>query len=180
MIDPATFPEDIYKTLIALPYRVGLYVSMSDAGGGDEAFQKELAALENMVTFFVEDTLKSEFAQTVMLATLQNKINWHDWQADIEKVPQECSDIAGYLQDRLDARSLAAFKNNLIEIGITVAMAYREVSEKTSFLVKLRNCLSFHSTKAPNVDNKYLNISPSEKAAINMLAGKVGIAYKVA
>ena len=133
MVDLDQFPEDTYRTLIALPYRVGLYISMSDKTGGKASETQELAALENVVTFYVEDTLKSEFAQTIMLATLQHKAYWPEWSLEIEQVPQECEYIAAYLIDRIDERKLAGFKNNLIEIAMTVALAYRETSELTGF-----------------------------------------------
>lgn len=180
MIDPKYFPEDIYLKLVALPYRVGLYVSTSDMTGGHESQKRELLALENMVTFFVEDTLKSEFAQSVMLLTLQNKIHWSEWQSNIDDVPQECSDIIEYLRDRLDARNLNAFKSNLLEIGISVAMAYRETEAEKGFLQKMRECLTFHSAKTANNNSQFLNISDSEKNAINKLADTFGLQYKVA
>ncbi len=177
MVELDKFPTETYQLLVTLPYRVGLYVSMSDQSGGSTSEEKELQALENIVTFYVEDTLKSEFAQSVMLVTLQNKVNWPNWNTDIGNVPEECKYILGYLEDRLEARDLLAFKNNLLEIAVTVAMAYRE-SSTTSFADRIKSF--FSPQKSANSNNQALNISKAEKTALNTLADTFGIPYKVA
>lgn len=176
MIDQ--FPPDIYKTLIALPYRVGLYISLSDRTGGTAADDKELAALENIVTFFVEDALKSEFAQDVMLATLQHKAHWPEWRENIEEVAGEASELLGYLEDRLDPRNLLAFRNNLLEIAITVASAYREAPKSRDFLTRIKDLFTKNHMRSDG-NTAHLNISQAEKDALNLLADHLGIPYKV-
>lgn len=176
MIDQ--FPPDIYKTIVALPYRVGLYISMSDRTGGSVSEDRELAALENIVTFFVEDALKSEFAQTVMLSTLQHKAHWADWRENIDDVLNETVEILGYLEDRIDGRNLTAFRNNLLEIAITVANAYRETQATRSFTARLKDLLTKRHTRS-DVNHAHMNISQAEKDALNLLADSLGIAYKV-
>jgi hypothetical protein len=69
-------PDDIRLLVVRLPYRVGFYVSASDKTGGEESDAAEMAALEGIVTFYVEDFCKSEFAQAVMLETIQRKAEW--------------------------------------------------------------------------------------------------------
>ncbi len=180
LVDLDQFPEDTYRTLIALPYRVGLYVSQSDRTGGKHSDAQELAALENVVTFYVEDTLKSEFAQTIMLATLQHKAYWAEWSSETEKVPDECKYIAEYLVSVIDQRKLESFKQNLMEIAITVAQAYHEQAKEVSLLGRMVRALSFRSEKiAPDVSAEHINISPAEKAAINQLAEMLGIPQRV-
>lgn len=177
MIDLNQFPEETYRTLIALPYRIGYFISASDKTGGSESEDRELQALENLFTFYVEDALKSEFAQQVMLATLQHKAYWPQWRDDIDNLPNECAEIVGYLGDRLDIKSLVAFKNNLLEIGVTVAMAYNEGKPKVSLIEKLKSI--FSAPKISTINHAYLNISADEKIAINRLADTFGIPYKV-
>ncbi len=181
LVDLDQFPEDTYRTLIALPYRVGLYVSQSDRTGGKNSDTQELAALENVVTFYVEDTLKSEFAQTIMLATLQHKAYWPEWSADTDKVPEECRYIAEYLVNVIDERKLESFKSNLLEIAITVAQAYQENARPVTFFGKLMKALTFRSEKIAVEENaEHINISPAEKAAINKLAERLGVLQRVA
>lgn len=177
MIDLNLIPEEHYRSLIALPYRIGYFVSASDKTGGSESEGRELQALENLFTFYVEDALKSEFAQQVMLATLQHKAYWPQWRDDIDHVPEECTEIVGYLEDRLDIKSLVAFKNNLLEIGVTVAMAYNEGKPRIAFLDRIK--AMFAAPKVSTQNHEYLNVSMAEKAAINQLAGTLGIPYKV-
>ncbi|PZP57205.1 MAG: hypothetical protein DI586_01030 [Micavibrio aeruginosavorus] len=181
LVDLDQFPEDTYRTLIALPYRVGLYVSQSDRTGGKSSETQELAALENVVTFYVEDTLKSEFAQTIMLATLQHKAYWPEWSAETESVPQECKTITDYLVNIIDERKLESFKSNLLEIAITVAQAYQESAQDVSIFGKIKHALSFRSEKIAADDNiEHINISAAEKIAINKLAEMMGVAQRVA
>lgn len=179
MVDLEQFPADIYQTLIALPYRVGLFVSASDSTGGPASEAKELAALENVVTFYVEDTLKSEFAQSIMLVTLQHKAYWKDWGSDIKSVPNECRDMMAYLEDRVESRNVLAFKGNLLEIAMAVALAYRETESETGFFAKIKRLFSPIKIETVHSNNSHLNISVAEKAAINELAEIFGIPHKV-
>lgn len=182
MVDLEQFPADVYQTLIALPYRVGLFVSESDKTGGTESKARELSALENVVTFYVEDTLKSEFAQDIMLATLQHKAYWKDWSENIDKVPDECRAIADFLKDRIDDRKLLAFKHNLIEIATTVAMAYRETGATSGTFAVLKKLFGIGQPKkssSSDAASTSLNISESEKAAINQLAEVFGLSERL-
>lgn len=177
MTDLDQFPADIYQTMIALPYRVGLYVSNSDSTGGKDSEARELAALENVVTFYVEDTLKSEFSQSIMLVTLQHKAYWKDWAHNIENVPDECRKIAEYLATTIEARDLMSFKANLLEISMAVAMAYREEVEPVGFVAKIKNLFAPKTEIAD--PNTTLNISEAEKTAINQLAEAMGVGERV-
>jgi len=92
-------PQDIQDLVVSLPFRVGLFISESDQTGGDESAEAERKALENIVTFYVEDTVKGEFAHEVMLHTLNNKSKWNDWSENIGKVPEECLHLTYMLKD---------------------------------------------------------------------------------
>ena len=178
MIDLALIPEDAYKNLVALPYRIGLYVSFSDMTGGKESQEKELKALENVLTFYVEDTLKSEFSQSVMLGTLQNKIHWPYWRDDLDKVPDECRQVFDYLENKLDKKGLAAFTHNLFEIGLTVAMAYREEQPAPGLIEKLKAI--FQPPKPEPFEIDMQSVSDAEKLALKQIADAFGIVGKVA
>jgi hypothetical protein len=186
MIMPDLSPE-IGTLLIKLPYRVGLYISLSDKTGGGKADEAELRALEQVVTYYVEDFCKSEFAQAIMLETLQNKHDWPNWQADIERVPEDCKKVFDALLDQIDVKDYVAFKNNLLEIAIAVAMAYREFDSSEPWVERFkvylailiqRIKLTLKGESLPPVD-QMLNISRDEKMAINLLADTLGIEYKV-
>ncbi len=183
----SALPEDIRTIAIRLPYRVGLFISRSDSSGGGESDVAEMLALTNVVTYYVEDFCKSEFAQSVMLETLRHKPDWANWGEGIENVPQECRKVFDALTGQVDMRDIVAFKNNLLEIAITVAMAYREFDSSEPLAAKLRvyfdvlmrQMRAMLKGEVAESFDQMLNISRSEKAAINQLAQTLDIQYKV-
>lgn len=180
-------PDDIRLLVVRLPYRVGFYVSASDKTGGDESDAAEMAALEGIVTFYVEDFCKSEFAQAVMLETIQRKAEWDGWQEKIEIVPEEIRKVLDFLVDKLDGKELTAFKNNLLEIAIAVAQAYREFDASQPLTERVQVYLSILIARIKALvkgqeiqsHDTLLNISRDEKMAINLLADALGIEYRI-
>lgn len=180
-------PDAVRRLVVRLPYRVGFYISASDKTGGSESDAAEMAALEGIVTFYVEDFCKSEFAQEVMLGTVQGKAAWADWQANISAVPEEIRKIFGFLVSELDEKELTAFKNNLLEIAIAVAQAYREFDVSQPLTERVRVYLSIlvarvkaliKGQEIPSSD-ALLNISRDEKMAINLIAAALGLEYRI-
>lgn len=179
-------PDDIRPLIARLPYRVGLYISQSDQSGGAESAAAEMAALGNVVTYFVEDFCKSEFAQDVMMETLRQKNDWADWRDGLDQVPEECNRVVDALIGIVDMKDIVAFKNNLLEIAIAVAVAYREFSitdpllkrMKIYLVALLERILTPFSGASPQSFDQILNVSRAEKAAINRLAGVLDIPYK--
>lgn len=180
-------PEDVQQLVIRLPFRVGYYVSVSDRTGGDDADQKEMIALENIVTFYVEDALKSEFAQETMLAMMQQKKHWAAWKGHIEIVPEECLQLNEALIGLVDLKDIVAFKNNLLDIAISVAQAYREFDDTLSLTGKIQTYLAvaFQRVKALfsggeiQSTDTMLNISREERMAIGLIADSLGIEVKL-
>ncbi len=178
-------PDDIRQQTIRLPYRVGLFISNSDKSGGSDSDAAEMAALSNVVTYYVEDYCKSPFAQSVMLETLRYQSEWPSWNSD--SVIDDCKKVFDALTDQLEMKDIVAFKNNLLEIAIAVAMAYREFNESDPWIEKFKIYLSVlvERIKAalkgepPQSFDQMLNISRDEKAAINQLANALGIEHKV-
>jgi len=176
-------PEDIRNIVIRMPFRVGLFVSESDQTGGDESAEAERKALENIVTFYVEDTVKGEFAHEVMEETLNHKSDWANWSVDLDKVPEECLHIGYQLKDYIDEKEISAFKQNLIEVGIVIAQAYCEVDETSTAGAKLEAYTSlflrrfqsmFAEEPAPTHDY-VLNVSKSERGALKLLSNNLNV-----
>lgn len=178
---------EIGTLLLKLPYRVGLFISQSDQTGGGESGDAEMRALENVVTFYVEDFCKSEFAQSVMLQTLRHKAEWPNWGQEITRVPEECKKVFDALTGVIDMRDILAFKNNLLEIAIAVAMAYREFDTTEPWINRFRVYLAILIERikqaikgeTASTPDQMLNISRDEKMAINLLADTLGIQHKV-
>ncbi|HNQ92279.1 MAG TPA: hypothetical protein PKI93_05035 [Alphaproteobacteria bacterium] len=180
-------PEDIQSLIVKLPFRVGYYISASDKTGGEQADEAEMRALQNIVTFYVEDTLKSEFAQEAMLEMLRHKKDWENWKEHIEIVPEECLKMSESLVGTIDLKEIYSFKSNLLEIAISVAQAYREFDDKVPPMEKLKTHLSilFQRIRAllkgeemPSTDTM-LNISREERMAVGLIADSLGIPFKI-
>ncbi len=119
-------PPQLQELLIMLPFRVGYYVSASDQAGGEEAEAQELEALSNIVTYYIEDALKSEIAQQAMTEMLGRRKYWDRWREHIDQVPAQCETLFEELAVFMDDKDIIGFKNNLIDIAIAVAQAYCE------------------------------------------------------
>lgn len=180
-------PAEIQDLVVRLPFRVGLYISESDQTGGDESAEAERKALENIVTFYVEDTVKSEFAHEVMLQTLNLKSKWGGWGKDITKVPEECWAVVKAMAGIVPEKEIMALKHNLLEVGITVAQAYCEFDESASTLNKIEVYVAIFLRKLQAIfggepalsGDSSLNISPAERSAIKLLADTMGISVKI-
>lgn len=163
--------------LIALPYRIGLFVSSSDDTGGDESEEAEMLALSLIVTGFAEDYLKSQFVQTMMEETVRRKEEWESWSNRMEEVPGECVKAIDLLCDHLDRKQVASFKLTMMEIATSVAMAYREFDDSAdiSTRIKMYGRIIFDrlhalisGSRAKNVD-EILNVSDAERQALDAL-----------
>lgn len=182
-----TLSEDLQDLVIRLPYRVGYYISSSDQSGGSEAAQAEKEALSNVLTFYVEDTCKSEFAQEAMLETLNRQKEWESWSDNIQTVPEECLKLGKALVGRIDIKEIFAFQQNLLEIGVVVAQAYREFNHETGFVSRMQIHFALlvqrlHAAltgKEMASNDTLLNISREEKMALKLLADSLGVQFKV-
>jgi hypothetical protein len=177
------FTDDQRTLLVALPYRVGLWVSHSDDAGGKESNEAEMRVLTEIITSFSEDFLKSEFAQELMEETTRRQSEWAEWSDHIQDIPGECARAVGLLSERLDRKELLSFKFNLMEIATDVAMAYREFDEvgDVGYKLKVYAKVALHKfqslmrgSKSRSLD-EFLNISLSEQRALDALAKALDI-----
>ncbi|MEC7702152.1 MAG: hypothetical protein VX740_08365 [Pseudomonadota bacterium] len=168
--------------LIKMPYRVGYWVSQSDTTGGDESEESELAALATIVRGYSEDFCKSEFVQRIMELTVENKGKWPEWQSNLNLVPNECRQLIAKLSDELPPREMDALRSNLYEIGLSVALAYREIDEdafltdvqKVWIMVRER-IYAWREGRTPRSGAYLYNISGDEYLALRQLADVLSI-----
>ena len=167
--------EDERDLVISMPYRVGMYVSNADETGGDEAHLKEFESLMNILTGISEDFCKSEIMQKILYETVGSKTKWRLWNADLDKVPEQCEHIVDLLSPLVDQQSdILSVKETLLDIGVAVAMAFREADDDvdqatidTGFFGKLRQGLSAILPKAESDARfEHLNISKAERAVL--------------
>jgi len=171
------FAEDQRARLVALPYRVGLWISQSDRSGDESSEQAEMIALESIITSFAEDFLKSEFVEELMRASLKKKAEWDKWRGGIEAVPQECKELVDIATAQISQKDALAFRENLMDVALTVAMAYREeedgggsgaigdaISKASGFI------LSLIGKRRQDDSAGVANISSAEQGALMLLS----------
>ncbi len=177
MIDFAKIPAHEKDLIIKLPYRVGVWVSESDDVGGEEADVQEIQTLKALIVAYVEDFLKTEFVQLVMEQTVSHRNEWDSWAMNVETVPEECKQVVEFLDGKLSEKELVAFKNNILEIGYSVAMAYREFDDEAGLGEKFRVYLALMIDRLRAVITKEavqssveaLNISAAEQEALDKI-----------
>ncbi|HEY8189923.1 MAG TPA: hypothetical protein VIF12_04515 [Micavibrio sp.] len=178
-----TFTQDQRNLLVALPYRVGLWVSSSDTTGGDDADKAEMIALSSIVTSYAEDYLKSEFVQALMEEMISRSAEWSQWGRNLDEVAGECIRAVSMISERLDRKDAMSFKYNLMEIATSVAMAYRELDHNQSFLFKLRvysrvmidRKRAKQGGRITGTLTEMMNISAAEQAALDSLSRALGL-----
>tara|TARA_B100001989_G_scaffold250260_1_gene227033 strand:+ start:914 stop:1474 length:561 start_codon:yes stop_codon:yes gene_type:complete len=171
--------------IVSLPYRVGLYVSESDQTGGDESDAEEMEALESIITAYAGEVFGSETVQYVISETVKRKSEWNKWSENLEAVQDDCNHAIDILSEHVDAKEVSSFKAHLVEIGENVALAFREYSEKTPMLDKLKMYYYYYKNKSsaakqkkqPKTWEQFLNISLDERKALCDIAHALGTSY---
>lgn len=172
------FSDDDKTLLIKLPYRAGLWISASDTTGGDDSAEAEKQALANIVRGFTEDFLKSEFVEAVMRESVAQRGDWDNWNGNIDAIPDEVRRGIEIAATKIDYKHVSAFKNSLMDVAMTVAMAYREFDETTPFTAQMKIYSKFWLEYArsyvlktqPPIMDMYLNISQDEHKALDALS----------
>ncbi len=171
------FSEEQIDLLASLPFRVGLWVSESDSTGGHQADESEKKALENIIAGFSEDFCKSEFVDALMRETVNRRQSWKNWEKKMDAVPEDCRRAVDMLAARMEKREVTFFKHNLMDIAMTVAMAYCEFNDFDTpqgkmkaygryFLHRLK---AFVTRRQPLSMTEIVNISHEERLALSAL-----------
>lgn len=171
------FTREERDLLASLPYRVGLWVSMSDHTGGSESNEQEIAALEKTITRIAQGMFESAFVHEIMADTFLRREEWPVWSADLKNVPGDCVTAIKFLQGRLPVRDIDAYRHILMQIGLEVARAFREYDRSEPLMYRLTRWLSIGVDRLFGImqGEKYvsedlLNISYEEDLALNELA----------
>lgn len=172
--------DDEASLLIQLPYRVGLYISLSDSEGGVEAKESEMAALCGIVEAFATQTFGCETVQKIITKTLHEKDNWDNWASAIINVPEECSRARSILLPYVGEKELSGFANQLLDIAQAVAIAFCERGKKIPIGEKISLYFSFmmEGAKKSRLSEYSIEtfsyISNAEKIAIKAVARAFG------
>lgn len=172
------FSQTERDALVALPYRVGLWVSHSDDTGGGEADEKELQALERAISSLTQGMFESAFVHEVLAETFLRRAEWPAWAHNIQTVLDDCREIVKILQSKaVEPRDYEAFQRMLMQIGLEVAQAFHEFETHEPFWAGTMRRLGIaidrflgtaHGEK--HIAEDLLNISYEEDIALNKLA----------
>lgn len=177
--------KDQRDLLVALPYRIGLYVSQSDDTGGDESDEAERQSLDAIITGYSQEVFGAETAQYVIGETVLRKSEWPAWEQDLDAIEHDCFKAVDILAGAVDEKEVSAFKKSLIEIAENVALAFREYGASTSFFDKIRMRSDFGKSKkdaakagvAAKDWDQFINISVAERKALRHVAQALGLTY---
>lgn len=172
------------ETLISLPYRVGLYVSLSDESGGDDASEQELQTLSNIIDGFARDVFGAEMIQYIMAETVKHKNRWPVWALQINNVPDDCLSAMETVRVHGDEKDVTAFQNHMMEIGEAVAMAFSEYEEQSGFSQSMLRLRFFVSGLIGSLQKnkkrsarEFMSVSLKERRALGDLAQALGTTY---
>ena len=170
--------------IVSLPYRAGLWISVSDQTGGNKADAKELLALSNIISGFASQVFGSELLQYVMQETVNRKGEWEKWTAHIENVPKEAESAIEVLRAHAPENEVNAYVTRLMEIAEAVALAFREYENMTfSDQLKVYGLYILSALKGKfgsgptKTFDQFLRISLEERRALNILAASMGTKY---
>lgn len=158
------------ERVISMPYRIGLYVSHADVTGGWDAQDNEIQSLTAILRDYSNDFCKTEFSQKVLMDCLAARAQWPSWSHDVHDVPLQVGQIIGTLEAMLSEKELRGFCDVLIDVGLAVAMAFREGGEEAERPI-VREILARIGTALTEKDPlDHVNVSESERAALKKLA----------
>lgn len=161
--------------LVALPYRVGLWISQSDASGGAMADARERAALARIIAGHARSNFNSPFVHEIMQSCYEMRGDWPRWRDNIDRVPGECQQAVAALEGRLNGRDLIAYRQSIMTIAAAIAKAFREPVEGRGGIIGQYFRIGVDSViglirREKYVSAELLNISIKEDAALGTLA----------
>lgn len=162
----ATLPSDTDRAkMVALPYRIGLFISHADTTGGWEAQDAELQTLTTILRSYAEDFCKSAFVQGLLLQTLAQRSEWVRWSQGLDHVPGECVAALYDLRGALEPKEIKFFQTQMMDIAFAVAQAFREDRQAKAPKATWLGRLLGQGNRA-----HHENISASERTALARLA----------
>lgn len=167
--------SDAEKTLIhALPYRVGLWMSMLEPQGGDQADEAEIAAMVDHLRGVAKSN-HDEFAAYICRQTLARQSEWAAWSNDFSQVPSECRQAMRILGKLIPSEDIRSLQQALFGVALAVAHAYRETRGE---YMNEQNAADINPILSDLELQDHANaqgISPLESRALAELAHHLGV-----
>ena len=184
MVDLGVFPFEEKDLLVSLPYRVGAWISSVDDEGDDKADDQEVVAIKKVIQVtgkrHVDDTAIDDIARECLMAEGM----FDTWSRQTSSILSDAKVAVELLRGRVSSKEAEDYGVFLMEIGTSVAKAFREEGygwddEKTSafdFSNISDKVSGFLGKVAPSSKHGEMNVSPAEDSALTDLAKAVRIA----
>ena len=144
----------------------------------------EQRALSSILNGYAQEVFGSETVQYIISETISKQSKWTEWAGELNNVEQDCHKAVDLLSDLVDQKEVNAFKQHLMEIGESVAMAFREQHDLGMFArfklfldYKKDRKLAEQKKMAVKSWDQFLNISMHERRALRMIAGALNMTY---
>ncbi len=182
------FSAEERTLLVALPFRVGLWISQIDEIGNPGASEEERRVLETVIARQAGGMFHSAFAHEIMAELWAGRPQWDQWDKDLDQVLRQCASAARMINLRLTRRDLDAYRATLMYIATEVAKAFREKGGRGALLTNIylkmllwRGRLGSFLRGEAYDPVALLNISDTEENALSALgrALSVGAAVSV-
>lgn len=177
------------EMIVSLPYRVGMSINKSDEDDDGEDHsdeqQAELQALYNLLNAFSQDVFGAETVTYVISETVRRKDEWPKWADQTDNIEDDCQRAIDILSGMVDPKEVNAFRNYLVEVGESVAMAFCEYNENTPFFEKLKMKMAYSKCRAKAEKlqrdfknfEEFISISLSERKTLEGIAKALGVVY---
>ena len=118
------FLDEELKQIIAIPVRVGFWIShVDDIPGTDRDSEKERLALEKALQKVFKSAHGQSFSNDVVEEALRLQNLWPQWESTANTVLQDIPKVIFLLKERLPADAVAGFQKAVFYVARVVAQA---------------------------------------------------------
>lgn len=165
------------ELLVALPYRVGAWLSAVDGEGGEQSDYHEKKSLREIIYKKGRGMFESAFVHEVMSETCARESEWGAWSRRLSDVLKECQKARELIARDLEERDVEAYALAVMDVAVEVAVAYREFDATASTPQKFSANFSILIdkligliTREKYISDRLLNISYKEDLGLSKLA----------
>ena len=171
MTDLSAFSKSELELLVALPYKVGVWVGAAEDEEGESDDQKEAQALQGCIKAIAALHADKPFLKALAAQTLGLRSEWPRWADQSFNVLDDAEKAVTLLKGKVSSGDVKSYRGMIMEVATTVAQAYGEFGdwedEGEGFFTRIAE--KFKSLSQDNKDHP-MNVSAAEETAISELS----------
>ena len=158
--------------LVALPVKVGVWISHYDDQGDVNANDNETSALKEIISYLADDKTSTLFVTDLFKETLHAQESWTSWPCDHNCVIQDAKKAISIIKSNVSKQDVDAFREALLTVCEVVAQAYGEfgsydeTQDGVSWLDHIKTTLQKLKGQSYVSMDRPFNVSPAEQEAI--------------